>query len=279
VTDELDSTTQSPTASRTSSARAGSAASPARTVTSGEPAGAGSTAETAETAETAGGLTVAIDGPGSSGKSTIGAAAARRLHYRFCDTGLLYRAVTRLALDRGVAPSEIDRLVPLVAEVQLVPDGRGRFRHVEVGGRDVTSEVSGAAVDRAVSDYARVPELRAALVPRQRALAADGGIIMAGRDIGTVILPHADVKIFLSATPEERARRRAVQRRVTTDGETDQILHELRRRDSIDSSRETAPLLAAPDAVVIHTDGNTFEQTVRAVTDAIRAAGVRGRGR
>jgi cytidylate kinase len=217
-------------------------------------------------------LAIAIDGPSSSGKSTVGAEAARRLHYRFCDTGLLYRAVTWLALQRGVAPADVAVLVPLAAEVSLVADSRGRLRRVEAGGRDVTAEVCRAAVDRAVSDYSKVPELRAALVPRQRALAAEGGIIMAGRDIGTVILPDADVKIYLSASAEERARRRAAQRQTIGVTEASQILEELRRRDSIDSSRETAPLRTAPDAVIINTDGNSFEETVRAVVSAIAQA-------
>ena len=220
----------------------------------------------------AGRLVVALDGPSSSGKSTVGAEAARRLHYRFCDTGLLYRAVSWLALERGLAPADVDALVPLASEVELVADARGRLRYVEAGGRDVTHEVRGAAVDRAVSDYSKVPQLRAVLVTRQRDLAGTGRIIMAGRDIGTVILPDADVKIYLSASAEERARRRAVQRGTVDESEADQILDELRRRDSIDSSRETAPLRAASDAVIIHTDGNSFEQTVGAVVAAIHAA-------
>jgi cytidylate kinase len=217
-------------------------------------------------------IVVAIDGPSSSGKSTVGAEAARRLNYRFCDTGLLYRAVTWLALERGIGPEDTAGLVGLAAEVALIADGHRRLRHVEAGGRDVTSEVRGAAVDRAVSDYSKVPELRAALVGRQRAMAADGGIIMAGRDIGTVILPDAPLKIYLSASAEERARRRATQRRTTGEAAAGQILHELRTRDSIDSSRETAPLRTAPDAVIIHTDGNSFEETVAAVVWAIRNA-------
>lgn len=214
---------------------------------------------------------IAIDGPGSSGKSTVGAEAARQLGYRFCDTGLLYRAFAWLALERGVPPTDVEALVPLADQISLVADGRGRLRHVHADGRDVTSEVAGAEVDRAVSDYAKVPELREALVPRQRALAKSGGIIIAGRDIGTVILPDADVKIYLNASAEERARRRADQRATTDSGEAEQILAELRRRDSIDTNRETAPLKTATDAVIINTDGNTFEQTVSAVVEAIRA--------
>jgi cytidylate kinase len=225
------------------------------------------------------GLVVAIDGPSSSGKSTVGAEAARRLRYRFCDTGLLYRAVTWLALTRGISPADVADVVPLAEEVRLVADSRGRLRRVETGGRDVTAEVRGAVVDRAVSDYSKVSELRTALVPRQRAIAGDGGIIMAGRDIGTVILPDADVKIYLDASAEERARRRAAQRRTADESKVGQILEELRRRDSIDSSRETAPLRTAPDACIIKTDGNSFEQTVGAVLRAIREVqrGERGR--
>jgi cytidylate kinase len=225
------------------------------------------------------GLVVALDGPSSSGKSTVGAEAARRLRYRFCDTGLLYRAVTWLALKRGIAPAEVDRLVPLVGEVSLVGDARGRLRHVEADGLDVTTEVRGAEVDRAVSDYSKVPELRAALVGRQRAMAVEGGIIMAGRDIGTVILPDAPVKIYLDASAEERARRRALQRRTTGEAEAGRILEELKARDSIDSNRATAPLRTASDAIVIHTDGNGFDETVAAVVRAIRSAEGATRGR
>jgi cytidylate kinase len=224
-------------------------------------------------------LVVAVDGPSSSGKSTVGAEVARRLGYRFCDTGLLYRAVAWLAVERGIAPDQTSALVPLAGEVQLVVDKRGRLRHVEAAGRDVTVEVRGPAVDRAVSDYSKVPELRAALVPRQRALAADGGIIMAGRDIGTVILPNADVKIYLHASPEERARRRAAQRKLAADGAAASgILEDMRRRDTIDSERETAPLRSAEDAIVVKTDGNTFKQTVAAVIRTIREAEAAGGG-
>ena len=218
-----------------------------------------------------GGLVVAIDGPSSSGKSTVGTEVASRLRYRFCDTGLLYRAIAWLALERRVAPTDVAGLVPLAAEIRLVADSRGRLRRVEADGRDVTVEVRSAVVDRAVSDYSKVPELRVALVSRQRAIAAEGGIIMAGRDIGTVILPNADVKIFLSASPEERARRRAAQRKTTEEGEAEQILDELRRRDAIDSSREIAPLRPAPDALLVNTDGNTFDRTVAMVVSAIRS--------
>ncbi|HEY7131845.1 MAG TPA: (d)CMP kinase, partial [Candidatus Limnocylindrales bacterium] len=152
------------------------------------------------------GLVVAIDGPASSGKSSVGAAAALRLGYRFCDTGLLYRAATWLALQRRVRAEDAAGLVGLVPEIALVPDAKGRLAHVSVDGRDVTDEVHTPRVDEAVSAVSRVAELRTALLERQRALAAEpGGIVMAGRDIGTVVLPDADLKLFLDASVEERA--------------------------------------------------------------------------
>ena len=216
------------------------------------------------------GLIVALDGPASSGKSSVGAAAAGRLGYRFCDTGLLYRAVTWLALRRGLTTDEPAGLVALVAEVELVPDEGGRLAHVTVDGEDVTGVVHGPDVDVAVSAFSRIAALRAALLDRQRAIAADGRIIMAGRDIGTVVLPDADLKLFLDASIEERARRRIEERALDPGGgEAAEILAQLRRRDEMDATRAVAPLRVAPDAVVIHTDGNAFSQTVDLVVGAI----------
>lgn len=226
---------------------------------------------------TGSGLIVALDGPASSGKSSVGAAAALELGYRFCDTGLLYRAATWLALERGVpaegAGADPRALVALVAEIALVADANGRLAHVSVDRVDVTDEVHTPRVDEAVSAVSRVHELRIALLERQRALAAEpGGIIMAGRDIGKVVLPDADLKIFLDASVDERARRRAAERGIAADSpDAHQVLAQLRRRDELDR-RQSAP---ADDAVHIITDGNRFEDTVRAVVDEIRRAEAR----
>jgi cytidylate kinase len=218
-------------------------------------------------------LVVALDGPASSGKSSVGARAAIELGYRFCDTGLLYRAVTWLSLDRGLGPDKPDALVQLVDEIELVDDGTGRLSHVAVGGIDRTTEVRSPAVDVAVSGVASVAELRLALLARQRRLASAGRIIMAGRDIGTVVLPDADVKIYLDASVEERARRRVLERGIDpASDEAREILEDLRQRDERDSTRAIAPLRAAPDAVVIRTDGNELDQTVAAVVEVIRGA-------
>lgn len=221
-------------------------------------------------------LVVALDGPASSGKSTVGATAAVELGYRFCDTGLFYRALTWLALELDLEPDAQPALVRALERIELVADDRGRYARVVVDGREVTAEVREAAVDRRVSEYARVPAVRQALVPRQRALADDGGIIMAGRDIGTVILPGADLKLYLDASAEERARRRTSERGLDPDGpEAAAILAELRRRDAIDRSRPVAPLRPADDAIVLRTDGNQFEETVAAVVAQISAAETR----
>lgn len=221
-------------------------------------------------------LVVALDGPGSSGKSSVGAAAALRVGYRFCDTGLLYRAVTWLALARGVPATDREALRGLAGEVELAADDAGRLSHVLVDGVDRTADVHTPPVDVAVSAYSAVAELRAELLQRQRTLAASGGIVMAGRDIGTVVLPDADLKLFLDASVEERARRRAEERGLDpADPEAAAILKSLRERDRLDSTRTVAPLHAAPDARIISTDGNRFEDTVDAVVGAILDAQAR----
>ena len=223
-----------------------------------------------------GGLVVALDGPGSSGKSSVGAAAAQVVGYRFFDTGLLYRALTWLAEHRGVSVDDAEGLVALVADLGLTEDDAGRLSRVVVDGVDHTADIKAPAVEAAVSSVSAVPDVREALLDRQRELAHDGGIVMAGRDIGTVVLPDADLKIFLDASVEERARRRADQRGVdflSTEGQA--ILEALRRRDRLDSTRAVAPLRIAPDARIITTDGNTFDQTVSAVVGAIEDAEAR----
>ena len=222
------------------------------------------------------GLVVALDGPGSSGKSSVGAAAAREVGYRFCDTGLLYRAVTWLAEERGVSVDDPEGLVDLIDAVELAADPEGRLARVRVDGVDHTEDVHAPAVEAAVSSVSAVPEVRQALLSRQRDLVAGGGIVMAGRDIGTIVLPDADLKIYLDASVEERARRRAEQRGLDPTGSAGiAILEALRRRDRLDTTRAVAPLRIPGDARIISTDGNEFEDTVAAVVGAIRDAEAR----
>lgn len=215
-------------------------------------------------------IVVALDGPASSGKSSVGAAAARRLGLRFVDTGLLYRALTAAALREGVATDDAERLVGLADRVTLADDGTGRLTRVLVDGTDTTDIARGPDVDAAVSSVSRIGDVRAALLPRQRALAEGGGIVVAGRDIGTVVLPDADLKLFLDASVEERAARRIGERGLDPAGdEAEAVREQLRVRDDLDRNRVVAPLRAADDAVIIETDGNTFERTVDIVEAAI----------
>lgn len=217
-------------------------------------------------------LIVAVDGPASSGKSSVGAAVAAALGFRFLDTGLLYRALTWLALERGVRSSDGPALAPLAAEIDLRPDDAGRLTRVLIDGREIDAEIRTARVERSVSAVSRQPEVRAALLERQRGLAAPGGIVVAGRDIGSVVLPEAEVKVWLDASVEERAARRAAERGIDPAGPAaERILADMRRRDTADASRAVSPARAADDAVHVLTDGRTFEQTVAAVLAVVRS--------
>ncbi|TAM57097.1 MAG: (d)CMP kinase [Chloroflexota bacterium] len=220
------------------------------------------------------GLVVSLDGPASSGKSSVGAAVAAAIGYRFCDTGLLYRALTWLALHRAVDLEDPTALVERIPEVTLAEDGAGRLTRVRVDERDVTALVHRAQVDKHVSQVARHPDVRRALRPVQRGIAAGGRIVMAGRDIGSIVLPDADLKIFLDASVEERARRRAAERSIEPGTAAYRELEaDLRQRDAGDHAQLQVPA----DGLVIRTDGNAFDETVSAVVTAIRAAERRGR--
>lgn len=218
-------------------------------------------------------IVVALDGPASSGKSSVGAAVAERLGLRFLDTGLIYRALTALALRAGVASEDAPGLVALIPRFELADAGDGRLTRVLVDGEDATGEVRSHEVDASVSAVARQRDVRAALLVYQRRLADRGGIVMAGRDIGTVVLPHADLKVFLDASVEERALRRIRERELDPAGdEAEAVRAQLRARDAVDTGREVAPLRAADDAVVVHTDGMGFEEVVDMVASLVTAA-------
>jgi len=219
--------------------------------------------------------TIAIDGPAGAGKSTIGALVAERLGYLFLDTGAMYRAVALASLERGIDPDDAARLAALARELRIAigpPTVRdGRAYSVLLDGRDVTWEIRGARVDRIVSQVARIPGVREAMLGQQRALAAKGRVVMVGRDIGTVVLPGADRKIFLTASAAERARRR--EEELAARGEQrprQELLHEILRRDQLDSERVVSPLRPAEDAIVVQTDGMSVGQALEHVLAVIR---------
>lgn len=213
---------------------------------------------------------IAIDGPAAAGKSTIGKAIAERLGYRYLDTGALYRAVTWIALQRGV-DVQSEAAVTALAEsvdIDIIPptNDDGRQYTVLVDGQDVTWALRQPEVDANVSMVSAYPGVRKALVVQQRRVAGRGEVVVVGRDIGTVVLPNADLKLYLDASVEERARRRYEERLAR--GETadyEAILRDMRRRDRLDSSRATAPLRPAQDAIIIDTGGLSVKQAIEKV--------------
>jgi len=214
--------------------------------------------------------TIAIDGPAASGKSTIGELLSRRMGYLYFDTGVMYRAVTWAALSRGV-PIADEAAVTALAErllIDVTPPTAddGRQYTVLADGVDVTWDIRTPGVDANVSPVSAYPGVRRALVAQQRRVAAAGSVVMVGRDIGTVVLPGADLKLYLDAGVEERARRRWVEVRARgEEADYDAVLAAMRRRDRIDSRRAVSPLRVADDAFVVDTTDLAVEEVLAEV--------------
>jgi CMP/dCMP kinase len=210
---------------------------------------------------------IAIDGPAASGKSTIGQELAKKLGYLFLDTGIMYRAVTWAALNKKIPimdAKKVDEIARRI-KIEIKPASLSDSRQCDVfiDGEDVTWLIRGAEVNDNVSQVSSYKGVRTALTKQQKAIGAKGNIVMVGRDIGTVVLPKADLKIFLGASVEERARRRYSE--VISRGGTEslsEILNSMMRRDEIDSGRSLAPLKPAEDAKIIKTDGKSKDQVV-----------------
>jgi cytidylate kinase len=214
-------------------------------------------------------LIIAIDGPSGAGKGTVARAVAAELGYRHVDSGAMYRAVGWKALRDGV-PLDDEQAVTALADrarIEVTDEA------VTIDGDDVTRAIRTPEVDRAAAAVARLPKVRAVLVNRQRQLGAGGEIVMEGRDIGTVVFPNADVKVYLDASPEERARRRASDPAHTGGpAAVSEVATLLTARDAIDRTRTASPLYAAPDAVVVDTTGKSINEVVREVLAVIRSA-------
>jgi CMP/dCMP kinase len=212
-------------------------------------------------------FTIAIDGPAAAGKSTVGAEVARRLDGIYFDTGLLYRAVTLAALRAGVEPADARGLAQLARTLQVdvtrpsVPDGRQS--DVLLDGADVTWELRTPAVDRTVSEVSAHPLVRAELLDKQRRIGRSGLVVMVGRDIGSVVLPDAELKVYLDASPEERARRRCAQLRdAGKPADYASVLADIRQRDEVDSRRAVSPLRIPDGALVVDSDGRSVEEVI-----------------
>jgi cytidylate kinase len=210
---------------------------------------------------------IAIDGPAASGKSTLAKRLADELGYLFFDTGVMYRAITWLALQAAISMDDEPAITELAERVQIdvLPASRddGRSYDVLADGVDLTWEIRRPEVDANVSVVSAYPGVRQALTVQQRRIGQHGRVVMVGRDIGTVVLPDADKKIYLDATVEERARRRykeCLARGEKRDYES--VLAAMRKRDQIDSTRDVAPLKAADDAIVLDSDGLDIEAVV-----------------
>ena len=202
-------------------------------------------------------MIVAIDGPAGAGKSTVARATADTLGFTYLDSGAMYRVVALAALEGGRSPAEIAG----AADIELGPA-------VRLDGRDVTQAIRAPAVSEAASRVSADPDVRAALVQRQRALMAAGDWVAEGRDIGTVVAPDAPVKVFLTATPQERARRRAVE--LGTDPDT--VLADQALRDERDRTRAHSPLRPAPGAVELDTTGHAVDEVVARIAELVSDA-------
>ncbi|GGO04456.1 (d)CMP kinase [Saccharibacillus kuerlensis] len=211
-------------------------------------------------------INIAIDGPAGAGKSTVARMVASKLSYVYVDTGAMYRAVTWDMLNQGIEAEDVTGVLERMKaiDIELVPGEDGQ--RVTLSGYDVTDEIRSLAVNRTVSRYAQIEGLRAELSAAQRQMALRKGVVMDGRDIGTTVLPDAEVKIFMTATVEERARRRF--RELPESGEVitlQQLEREIAERDELDRSREVSPLMCADDASVL----DTTNMTINEVADEI----------
>jgi CMP/dCMP kinase len=217
-------------------------------------------------------LTIAIDGPSGAGKSTVGRALAKRLGYLYIDTGAMYRAVALKVREKALVLGDESKLSALVSSLHITFVGKGKETAVLCNGKDVTKAIRSPEMSRLASDVSRKRVVREALVQKQREMATGGGVVLEGRDIGTVVFPDAEIKFYLDANTEERGRRRFKElaekgMKVDFNG----TLEEVRKRDHNDMSRAISPLRKAEDAFFIDSTGRTVEEIVEEMVNRVKA--------
>jgi CMP/dCMP kinase len=214
-------------------------------------------------------LIVAIDGPAGSGKSTTAKLLAEKLNYLYIDTGAMYRTVTLFAIRKNLL-KRTDEIVKLSAELDIKLEFVDGETKVTVSGEDLSQDIRSPEVNQNVSDVSKIEGVRKILVEKQKEMGKNGGVVMEGRDITTVVFPNADVKIFLTAILDERAKRRALEfRQNGTELPIEKVKENLERRDQIDSNREVSPLTQTPDSIVVDTSNVTIDEQVNIILDNI----------
>lgn len=214
---------------------------------------------------------IAIDGPSGAGKSSLSRKVAEKLGYVYIDTGAMYRTIGLYVKRRGIGPKEENQVKELLGEIHLDVRHVAGVQHIFLNGEDVSEEIRRHEISQYASDVSTLPSVRAFLLDYQRQLAQSNNVIMDGRDIGTVVLPGATVKIFLTADPRDRAKRRY--RELCAKGSSvdfEKVYQDILERDRQDSSRAAAPLKPAPDAILLDTTGNEFEESVRQILEIIK---------
>jgi len=216
-------------------------------------------------------ISVAIDGPAGAGKSTISRKVSEELGFIYVDTGALYRSIAYTLNSVGIKTDEIAKIKERLEKTSINIEFIGGEQHVMVNGEDVTSKIRTPEISMLASSFSAIPEVRAFLLELQRKMARENNVIMDGRDIGTVVLPNATLKIFLTADPEERAKRRYDEMlEKGQEADYNEVLEDIKKRDYNDSHRAVAPLKPAEGAVIVNTTGNTLEQSVAQLSNVIR---------
>ena len=216
-------------------------------------------------------IQIAIDGPAGAGKSTIAKVVAKKLGFIYIDTGAMYRAVALKAIQENVDTLDREKVVGLLDDIKIDIEYTENGQVIYLNGEDVTEKIRTPEVSVGSSNVATIPEVRLKLVELQRKLASEHNVIMDGRDIGTYVLPNANIKIFLTASVEERAKRRYEEMQMKNSSCTfEEVLKDIQYRDQNDSSRSFAPLQKAEDAIVLDTTGNTLEKSIDCVLKIIK---------